>query len=570
MVSEKDLDSAELETMRISMESDDGNDGQRRGANEWRSDGMCQALGLFRQSCISSRNSRSAFSVETLRGTWAHVSSGKAVRNHISSKMASELISIYFYYVPFMVPGIPASSSSITPSSASSPSASQESTSENSDSVSENRDVEAPVSERNRGVNEELRGDPLHDSTETENQNKNRESKEVQRDISHELPDWPHELRENVVDESTSEGRREDLMQRRVFTSSSSHRPPAEPRCAYLVLVSTVYLRTFCRVQNVNICFDVQNNKGFLQKRRRRSRATSGTYRRLDHCRSQSSKWRKWIEEQSPICFGGTRLGNPPPLPSPPEELNEVLGADKETKSHLHWHFLGIWQSLWRSFLESLYVDTTQIRNKWDCWKSSAQCKRRHLCRIVAIRSGWKLVGRVHGMLTPICETFTDLLSDGKTPIWGTFWETIWRTDHSVWLTGWASPHNCERPVKNPSSWKEILTWIVPWIRFVRGGYLEGWRTGCRHWGVGNDGRIGNLLKKTQCKGTVNATKKWKLHILCSRSTNKIRWRRSGTENIQLGTASTQFEETVREIFLEQKGLHLHHLKTHIWMPVKR
>ena len=82
----------------------------------------------------------------------------------------------------------------------------------------------------NRGVNEELRGDPLHDSTETENQNKNRESKEVQRDISHELPDWPHELRENVVDESTSEGRREDLMQRRVFTSSSSHRPPAEPR----------------------------------------------------------------------------------------------------------------------------------------------------------------------------------------------------------------------------------------------------------------------------------------------------------------------------------------------------
>ena len=28
---------------------------------------------------------------------------------------------------------------------------------------------------------------------------------------------------------------------------------------------------------------------------------------------------------------------------------------------------------LWRSFLESLYVDTTQIRNKWDCWESSAQ-----------------------------------------------------------------------------------------------------------------------------------------------------------------------------------------------------
>ena len=42
---------------------------------------------------------------------------------------------------------------------------------------------------------------------------------------------------------------------------------------------------------------------------------------------------------------------------------------------HLHWQFLGTWQSLWRSLLESLHVDTTQIRNKWDCWESSAQSK---------------------------------------------------------------------------------------------------------------------------------------------------------------------------------------------------
>ena len=33
---------------------------------------------------------------------------------------------------------------------------------------------------------------------------------------------------------------------------------------------------------------------------------------------------------------------------------------------------------------------------------------------------------------------------------------------------------------------------------------------------------------------------------------------------------TTQFEEKVKEIFLEnQKGLHLHHLKTHFRMPVK-
>ena len=29
----------------------------------------------------------------------------------------------------------------------------------------------------------------------------------------------------------------------------------------------------------------------------------------------------------------------------------------------------------------------------------------------------------------------------------------------------------CEGPVKNPSIWKENITWIVPRIRFVRGEF---------------------------------------------------------------------------------------------------
>ena len=52
---------------------------------------------------------------------------------------------------------------------------------------------------------------------------------------------------------------------------------------------------------------------------------------------------------------GGTRLGNTvvtvqpvqnKNFPGDPEEPNEVPGADKETKSHLHWQFLGIGQVL--------------------------------------------------------------------------------------------------------------------------------------------------------------------------------------------------------------------------------
>ena len=58
------------------------------------------------------------------------------------------------------------------------------------------------------------------------------------------------------------------------------------------------------------------------------------------------------------------------------------------------------------------------------------------------------------------CENYLrnvqDLLSDGKTS-----YERL-------------LPYFCERPVKNPSICKESLTWIVPRIRSVRGGNLEG------------------------------------------------------------------------------------------------
>ena len=50
-------------------------------------------------------------------------------------------------------------------------------------------------------------------------------------------------------------------------------------------------------------------------------------------------------EQQSSICRGGARFGNPvvtillrakQNFPGDPEEPNEVPGADEETKSHLH------------------------------------------------------------------------------------------------------------------------------------------------------------------------------------------------------------------------------------------
>ena len=66
--------------------------------------------------------------------------------------------------------------------------------------------------------------------------------------------------------------------------------------------------------------------------------------------------------------------------------------------------------------------------------------------------------------------------------------------------------------------------------------------------------------------------KEVKFHPKMENSYSNRRWtnqnsrRRSGIENIHLGTA-----EKVQEIFLDnQQGLHLHNLKTHFRMPVKQ
>ena len=151
-------------------------------------------------------------------------------------------------------------------------------------------------------------------------------------------------------------------------------------------------------------------------------------------------------------------------------------------QSFLHWQFLGIWQSLWRSFLESLHVYTTQIRNKWDCWKSSAQSKRWHLCRIVAIRSGWKLVGRFHGMQNQSAK----------------------RSRSLIW---WEDPYERRfgKPFKGPiipfgSLVEVVAVWI--WKGDILIADLEDWKIGRER--------------------NIDQTKRWWIHISFCRWYSKI------------------------------------------------
>ena len=224
---------------------------------------------------------------------------------------------------------------------------------------------------------------------------------------------------------------------------------------------------------------------------------------------------------------------------------------------------------LWRSFLESLYVNTTQIRNKWDCRKSIAQSERRHLCCIVAIRSEWKLVGRFYGMLYLFAKCCRSLIW-WEDALWKTFWATLWRTNSFIWFKAWVLPYNCEGPVKNRSIWKESVTWIVPRIPIVRGWNLEGWSTGCRPWGVGDDGRIGNPLKKRLNAKEVIFLKE-KEELIFPIADGRIK----PLEEIKTWEhppwyGSVQFEERVTLTLLEnQEGL-FHHLTTRFRMPMKQ
>ena len=111
-----------------------------------------------------------------------------------------------------------------------------------------------------------------------------------------------------------------------------------------------------------------------------------------------------------------------------------------------------------------------------------------------------KVGGKIPWYSIPVCETSQIYYLMGRRPMTDVFGQPFKGPIIPFGSLVEYHPFYCKGPVKSPSIWKESLTWIVPRIRFVRGWNLEGWRTGCRPWGVGDDGRIGNLLKKTQCE----------------------------------------------------------------------
>ena len=141
------------------------------------------------------------------------------------------------------------------------------------------------------------------------------------------------------------------------------------------------------------------------------------------------------------------------------------------------------------------------------------------------------------------CYTYlrnvTDLLSDGKTPYERRFGQPFKGLIISFGSLVEYHPITAKDQSRIHQFGKKVLPGLFLGYALYAGRIWKGDVLVADFSGLGNDGRIGNLLKKNQCKGSYLSQRKWKSHISSRRWTNKSCWRRSGTENIHLDTAAT-------------------------------
>ena len=141
------------------------------------------------------------------------------------------------------------------------------------------------------------------------------------------------------------------------------------------------------------------------------------------------------------------------------------------------------------------------------------------------------------------CKTYlrnvTDLLSDGKTPYERHFGQPF----KGLIIPGGSlvdyHPITAKDQSRIHQFGKKVLPGLFLGYALYAGGNLEGWRTGCRPWGVGDDGRIGNLFKKDSMRKRWCFPKKKENLFSNRRWANQICWMRSRPENIHLDTAAS-------------------------------
>ena len=185
VVSKKDLNSAELETMRISRNPTTVVTANGEVLTKEETTVFVRELDLFVTVMLLEDTPAVLYSENSAKITGI-ITIGPAVGNHISSKNGRKINCNTAKYVPFVL-----STSSSTSSSSTSPSSSSQ------ESVTL---TEHPPSTRSDSMSKEVHGNVSHGTAETENPNKNDDNEEGRGNLSHDLPEWLQDFKHGLVE----------------------------------------------------------------------------------------------------------------------------------------------------------------------------------------------------------------------------------------------------------------------------------------------------------------------------------------------------------------------------------
>ena len=391
-------------------------------------------------------------------------------------------------FVPIVVPGLTSSSS--TSSSSSRTPIKQESHSSSSSSSSSSSPTvsEIQIREREDGIKSDISPVPVSNSVDDRSgqpdyetqANKNPKTNNKETTIERcnplcsddpEIPEWLQEFRENLVDD--------EIPLQGGSHASSSHEASLEP---------TIKIREDLGKHGVEIHFPKDRNCEICKRtkikrapcRRRNGEAVPraekfGDLITTDHkvlsdnCESRNNHRyavvvqdlaTQWI--QAYLCKTKTSQETQRSLQKflEPERKPKVIYTDNSLEfgkacEDLSWNHctsslhrsetIGIAERAVRRVKEGTSAVLLQSGLNESWWADSMECYTN-------------------------LRNVTDLLSDGKTPYERRFGQPFKGPIIPFGSLVEYHPKNCEGPVKNPSIWKESLTWIVPRIRSVRGG----------------------------------------------------------------------------------------------------
>ena len=390
MISKKDLNSAEMDTFTKSCSPTIVLTAKWWSANAWKRPQCTSKNWIYSWPWKSSRKRQQSYRSESFAMKTDILTNGSTVKNHISIN-GIRIQCNTENFVPIVVPGLSASSTSRSHSSTSMTPSRQEidhPTSSSSSSTSLTTTVSSDSETRAR---EDLSG---IDSQPASVPSSHVERIERGDPLCSDIPEWLQEFRENLLDDGVPERR---------DSHASSHEPSLERTPARSVDLGkhSVY-NHFPKDRNCEIC---QRTKITRAPCRRR---IGGAVPRTEIFGDLITADHKVVRSES--CESRSNL----PYAVVVQDLATQWIQSHRCKTKTS-------QETQRSLQKFLERDRNlEVIYTWDC----AQSKRRHLCRVAAIRSGWKLVGIFLGMLYLSAKRSRSLVW-WENSIREAFWKTI-------------------------------------------------------------------------------------------------------------------------------------------------